>query len=475
MMLSKTTTAICVLAALTSMSAHAVRHGSDVTQANYRDHTVRFELTTASGDTSTCGGLLIAGEYILTAGHCTGDSAYTANYSEFIPWLDGGASNTISVFKGVDYDSEEFTTTYSNLDVYGTFESEYNSVNSELTHLESVHGASKFANQRTWQDLDWTRKTGARDIALIKLGEKIPQQHQASVLPIFDSVTNNYNVETGDSFTFRGWGRDENNAVPSVMQETTLELPFTQDDYNPNNPVDSTDTSVACGVSTINCEIRIKDRLTIKPTVVTGTASSGDSGTPLLIGNEAIMIASTESVDHSQNLFTNIGSYLENIATAINKVTAPSSMKFNIDENSTNTIVSNFKVQNLTQFTDSVTPSLTGDTHNFTVTGCGANLATYASCELTLTLNANGTAQTEDSNVVLHLNDTDNTTIPISLTVTPDNTDPTDPTEPTDPTDPTDPDNGSGSTSTGGGSGGGSTGLLSIVGLLALIRLRKSI
>ena len=468
MMLSKTTTAICVLAALTSMNAHAVRHGSDVTQANYRDHTVRFELTTASGDTSTCGGLLIAGEYILTAGHCTGDSAYTANYSEYIPWLDGGASNSISVFKGVEYDGEEFSTTYSNLDVYGTFESEYNSVINELSHLEAVYGASKFANQRTWQDLDWTRKTGARDIALIKLSDKIPQQHQASVLPIFDSETNNYNVETDDSFTFRGWGRDENNSVPSTMQETTLELPFTQDDYNPNNPVDSSDTSIACGVSTSNCEIRIKDRLIIKPTVVTGTASSGDSGTPLLVGNEAIMIASTESFDHSQNLFTNIGSYLENIATAINKVTAPSSMDFDIDENSTNTIVSNFKVQNLTQFTDSVSPSLTGDTHNFTVTGCGANMSTYDSCELTLTLNPNGTAQTEDSNVVLYLNDTDNTTIPISLTVTPDSTDATDPTDP-------DNGNGSGSTSTGGGSGGGSTGLFSIIGLLALLRLRKSI
>ncbi|MEQ6344826.1 trypsin-like serine protease [Vibrio cyclitrophicus] len=468
MMLSKTTTAISVLAALTSLSAQAVRHGNDVTEANYRDHTVRFQLSSTSGATNTCGGLLIAGEYILTAGHCIGDNAYTANYSEYIPWLDGGASNSISVFKGIEYDGVEFTTTYSNLDVYGSFESEYNSVISELTYLETVHGASKFANQRTWQDLDWTRKTGARDIALIKLASKIPQQHQASIKPIFDSASNTYNVESGDSFTFRGWGRDENNSVPTVMQETTLELSFTQDQYNPNKPVETSDTTILCSGSSSDCEIRIKDRLTIKPTVVTGTASSGDSGTPMLIANDAVLIASSESGDHSQNLFTNIGSYLENIATLINKVTAPSSMTFDIDENSTNTIVSTFKVQNLTQFTDSVSPSLTGDTHNFTITGCGANMNTYDSCELTLTLNPNGTAQTEDSDVVLHLNDTDNTTIPISLTVTPDSTDTT------DPTDPTDPDEGEGSTSTGGGSGGGSTSLLSILGLLALIRLRKS-
>lgn len=463
MTLGKTKITLCVMAALTSLNAQAVRHGTDVSETDYRDHTVRFQLQNGSGSTTTCGGLLIAGEYILTAGHCSGDSTYGVNYSEYIPWLDGGASNNISVFVGVDYNGQEYATTYSNVDIYGSFESEYNALVAELSHLEGVYGVSKFAAQRAWNDLDWTRKTGNRDIALIKLATKIPQQHQASLMPVFDSVADTYTVVSGDTFTFRGWGRDENGSTPSVMQETTLSLPFTDTQYNPNNPVDSASTTSACSGIVVNCELRIKDYLVIKPTVVEGTASSGDSGTPMLVSDKAFALASTEDNAHTQNFFTSIGSYLENIATAINKVTAPSEMAFAMNTNSTDTKVSTFQVQNLTQFTDNVSPSLTGDTHNYSVSGCGVNLDTYESCEITVTVNPSGDEQTADSNVVLHLNDTDNTTIPISLTVS-ENSDSNN-----------DGDTSGDDASNGGsGGGGGSTGLLSLLGLLCLLRLRKT-
>ncbi|WP_299692092.1 trypsin-like serine protease [uncultured Vibrio sp.] len=463
MMLRKTSIAVGVLTVLTSLNASAVRMGTDVAEADYRDHTVRFEVSTPGGITSTCGGLLISGEYILTAGHCTGDSAYTSNYSEYLPWLDSGASNSITVFKGVERYTDGISTTYSNLDVYGTFESAYNAIMSELAYIESVHGASKFASQYFWYDLNWSRISGQRDIALIQLSEKIPQQHQAAIKPIFDSISETFYLETGDTFTFRGWGYDETNSTPTVMQETTLELPFTPNRYNPNKPVDSLDVNVDCDSSTAECEYRTLDKLIVKPIVVGGTASSGDSGTPMVLNGNALMLASSEAGGHTENGFTNIGLYLENIATAINKVTAPSEMIFDIDDNTTNSITSTFKIQNLTQFTDYVAPSLTGDTDNFTITGCNVSLDTYESCELTLTVNPNGVAQSNDSNAELYLNDTNNTIIPISSLITkelPEDNDGSD-----------EPENNDGSS---GGSSGGSTGLFSLFGLLALTRLRKS-
>ncbi|MEZ9776382.1 trypsin-like serine protease [Vibrio sp. 10N.261.54.A5] len=461
MMLRKTTIAVGILTVLTSLNASAVRMGTDVAEADYRDHTVRFEVSNPEGLTSTCGGLLISGEYILTAGHCTGDSAYTSNYTEYLPWLDSGASNSITVYKGVERYADGISTTYSNLDVYGTFESAYNSMLNELAYIESVHGASKFASQYFWYDLDWSRITGQRDIALIQLSEKIPQQHQAAIKPIFDSISETFYLETGDTFTFRGWGNDETNSAPTLMQETTLEIPFDHGGYNPNKPVDSLDTTADCDSSSVECEYRTFDYLIVKPTVVSGTASSGDSGTPMVLDGNALMLASSESFDHTQNMFANIGSYLENIATAINKVTAPSAMIFDIVESDTNSITSTFKVQNLTQFADYVAPSLTGDTGSFTVTGCDVSLDTYESCELTLTVNPNGVAQSTDSNVELYLNDTNNTIIPISSVIA---------KELPEDNDGSDGSDGSGS----GGSGGGSTGLFSLFGLLALTRLRKS-
>ncbi|MFA0429804.1 trypsin-like serine protease [Vibrio sp. 10N.222.51.C5] len=461
MMLRKTTIAVGVLTVLTSLNASAVRMGTDVAEADYRDHTVRFEVSNPEGLTSTCGGLLISGEYILTAGHCTGDSAYTSNYTEYLPWLDSGASNSITVYKGVERYADGISTTYSNLDVYGTFESAYNSMLNELAYIESVHGASKFAFQHVWFNLDWARSSGQRDIALIQLSDKIPQQHQAAIKPIFDSISEAFYLETGDTFTFRGWGNDETNSAPTVMQETTLELPFTTYSYNPNKAVDRADVTADCDSSSVECEYRTFDYLIVKPTVVSGTASSGDSGTPMVLDGNALMVASSEYFDHTQNMFAIIGMYLENIATAINKVTAPSEMIFDIVESDTNSITSTFKVQNLTQFTDYVAPSLTGDMDNFTVTGCDVSLDTYESCELTLTVNPNGVAQSTDSNVELYLNDTNNTIIPISSVIA---------KELPEDNDGSDGSDGSGS----GGSSGGSTGLFSLFGLLALTRLRKS-
>lgn len=462
MTVGNTKITVCILAALSSMNAYAVRHGSDVSEADYRDHTVHFQVKSSDGTTSECGGLLIAGEYILTAGHCSGNSTYSSNYTEYLPWIDNGASNDISVFVGVNYNSTEYATTYSNVDVYGNFESEYNALLSELSYLESTHGVSKFSTERSTNNLDWVRKGGRRDIALIKLAKKIPQQHQAALIPVFDTADNTYNIESGDTFTFRGWGIDENGETPDVMQKTTLSLPFTEQQYNPNKPVDSADNTSDCSASTINCEANIKDYLVIKPTVLKGTASSGDSGTPMLVNDQAFALASTENGEHTQNFFTNIGAYLVNIADAINKVTAPSEIAFKMDENESTTKTITFQVQNLTKFSDNVSPSLTGDDYNFTVSGCATNLETYESCEVTLTVNPNGNAQTADSSVTLHLNDTNNTTVPVNLTISK--------TSPTPPTTPTNPDS-SGNDSTGGG---GSTGFLSLLGLFCLLRSRKT-
>ncbi|EKO3656734.1 trypsin-like serine protease, partial [Vibrio metschnikovii] len=91
---------------LISANVHAVAYGEDVLTSEYQDHTVRFEVFHPSGggdkNKTTCGGLLIAGQYILTAGHCIGDRISTLDdeNKRYDWYVDNGAENEITVFQG---------------------------------------------------------------------------------------------------------------------------------------------------------------------------------------------------------------------------------------------------------------------------------------------------------------------------------------------------------------------------------------
>lgn len=435
-------------------AANAVMLGSDVAESDYKDYVVRIELSNTSGQTETCGGLLIGGEYVLTAGHCIGTVDHSGSTTVYNSFLDSGASNAITVYQGTDYHADKHTTTtYSVVDLVND---DFAALTTEAqTESNSVLSAYPNAGDSTWQtSMASTLNSSARhDIALIHLTDSVSQKSHAKLIPVFDASTNTFNVNVGDTFTFRGWGADENNAMPATMQATTLSVALSDGrtyQYQPNRATSEL-TQDCVNDAAYNCEYVLLDYTVFEPTTVGATANSGDSGTPLL-NNSDEAFALTSSVRKSggvgiSNNFMNIGWYLPYITAAINKVAAPEAIEFSSEDSSGTTT---FTVQNLGNTTEAMAPFLGGtNSDNFTVTGCETSIDALASCELTITYTGN----TDGDNATVYLGDSNNSEIAISYTI-----------PATDTADGSSDSNDS--VSTDGGSGGGSFGFWPLLCLL---------
>jgi secreted trypsin-like serine protease len=463
-MLNKPLVTIAVIGALTSLNAQAVKLGTPVSESEYNDHTVRFEVRDNNGYLTTCGGLLIAGEYILTAGHCTGVGTYGANHEEYIPYLSYGASDSIDIYQSIyRYDDATASTTYTVVDIYGDFDTAYRTYLDEYAIIKSTYGAGKFSTQDSVIDADMISARNRRDISLIKLGTPVAQTTHAELIPIFDSSNSTFNVTTGDQFTFKGWGNTTTGA-PEQMQKATFEVARESGLYAPQVAEDFSNGAIECHGGSTGCFYQFSDSFITNPTTVGGTASSGDSGTPMLKGDNSMFSIAISENSNGENFFINVGAYLETITAAIDKVIAPAMMNFTFDTSgAVDTHTSTIKVQNLTGSTETLSPSLTGDTHNFTVSGCNTTIAPQESCDLTVTVNPNANAITSDTSATVHLNDVAFTEIAISHKYQA-------PTE--------DPDNGDygcvGCDGESGGGSGGSSSIGMLLGLLVLLRLRKN-
>ncbi|MFC5077609.1 Trypsin [Vibrio thalassae] len=94
---------ICMLAiaSLSCTNALAVKYGSEVAASEYKDYIVRFALENHS-KSMDCGGLLITGDYIVTAAHCVADLGIDdSGKVTFDYFIDNGASNKIRVYQSV--------------------------------------------------------------------------------------------------------------------------------------------------------------------------------------------------------------------------------------------------------------------------------------------------------------------------------------------------------------------------------------
>lgn len=440
------------IAATLPLTAHAVKNGNNVSSSDYKDYIVRFQVPTGANTVDSCGGLLIGGEYILTAAHCIGEYNYDAGYVQYIPYVDGGVSNSISVYQGVSYSPEKTTsTTYSVVDLIGDTYTQFNAdAVSEANYVLSNYPSAS----TTVHDAIISSGIDSamlHDVALLKLASKVSQKTHAALMPVYDSSDDSFNIAMGDSFTFRGWGQtDSAGTTPSVMQSTEVNLNLLSiGQYKPDFATLVSDSETECDNSSA-CQYTLRDYIFTQPTTVKATASLGDSGTPLTNGNDEVFSLLSQEVNDDvvigdANKFSLFTWYLPYIESAINKVVAPSTLAFSNSDSSKTTT---FKVQNLSGSTETLSPYVQGTNSDlFSVSGCNASLASMEYCDLTVTYSGS----TNGDNATVYLGDSNNTGVNASYTVT------------------TSSDNSAG----GESGGGGSLGLFSFIGLLGFAFLRR--
>lgn len=497
---------------LISANVHAVSYGEDVLTTEYQDHTVRFEVFHPSdgGDKNktTCGGLLIAGQYILTAGHCIGTiiSTQVDENKRYDWYVDNGAENEITVFQGIEVDTPNRTTLkYSVIDI-DTTAADHDVIDAawyqEYEFVKNQHP------EFDWGQMEWFLSTPTgrpkthrhQDIGLIKLEKPIPQMTHAAIVAAFDPLNETFRVSDEQRFIFKGWGRTDKHPQPTTtMQKTELIWRYTggteefggtgkwvnRNSYAPNFAKQWTGGAppvASCTDNTHNCDYGLTDIFPLFPTRKASLPLSGDSGTPLMLNsNQAIAFAkSTQAALIPEfTMFTHVGHYIPLLIDRIDTLAAPAAIQevFEVEvefegsiEKSGLTweqlglepITSSFVVQNLTKDTLTLNPFLQGSNVEVSVTGCESKtLQPSQFCEMTVTMNGVGST-------VLHFGDNRNTEMPISLTikeiVNPDGNNGGNP----DGNNP-DGNNGGGDT----GSSGGSMGLFSLLLMVVLRTMRQ--
>ncbi|MDF9399067.1 trypsin-like serine protease [Vibrio sp. 1180_3] len=451
------TTLITAISLAISANAYAVKFGEDVTASEYKDYIVRIEVPSPSGIKSTCGGLLIGGEYILTAGHCVGTYSHNGSSVQYQWHIDNGAENAISVYQGVQtYSDKHIDTTYQVLPLLDTLSDEQDAYAEALQEYAAVKNDNAGGD---WSFMDgllthsYLEGVWHRDIALIKLTKSVPQANHAAISPIYNPNTGVFVVGANDALVFKGWGATESESQPQTMQKGVVTFSVADYIYTPNVALGDAEQGL-CLNDGSQCNYKPMDYLTTTPPSVGATASDGDSGTPLVLNDADNVVGLAKDTDYNTNSrFTSIGYYLPSIKLAINKVTAPKEIKLDVNAGSNSVKVHKFTVQNLTQNNEVLLPYLVDNTGLFSVSGCDQTLVSGDSCEITVTINAAQEAMTETKSATLYLSDTDDTNFPISYVV------------------PQKDDSNTGGGESGGGSGG-SGGSLNWFAVLALGCLR---
>lgn len=367
--MNKTLKLTTIATAVISANAFAISgNPSQVNKSEYRDDIVQLIVN----GRSFCGGLLVGGEYIVTAYHCVGVNP-----------VDVDKSQDIQVSQGTSYANPD-----ASYDRTFTF---YSPERSEIAYgfhkqmYDNYHNNVRpvWGGKLEWEDGKYetdrlveyykSRPRGeysfsatVPDLAILTLDEPVPHKSSAVLSKARDYITGERFVNVGDEFNFMGWGRaDEFSPIRENMRKETFEIihyeadPYfkveSEDEFNDRGiPVTR---HFECEVDQEGCTYRpFRGSVSLANDQGTHT-TPGDSGTPLLKGDEVYFVASrynpftlrTEMVDlsHSMHLFTAV----------IDGLVYPNGLDVTVDLNETlGQQVVEFNVQNLSETTRVVNP-----------------------------------------------------------------------------------------------------------------------
>ncbi len=428
-----------------SASASAVQNGTDVSNSDYKDYIVH--IVTGS---ESCGGMLIGGQYLLTARHCIYDddelSGDTIRIRQSITRL---SSDYVDRGFTVLLDTEDDTIASGMADLSNTIYD--NVVVNNYPNVTYLGGGSRNADDMK------------QDLVLVQLDEAVIQSTGALVKPLYDVDSGETLLNADTVVTFRGWGRDENDNSVSTMQEMAMQPAYNwieaRAEYGYNETL-GVNTYSACvdGEDTV-CSFLGEDTH-IYYGLNSQMINSGDSGTPFVYDNAAYGFAtSIYSSTNYAGRFTIFQLSMDDIRDAINQVVYPTDAGVEVESGDADSHDITIPVQNFTSRDVTFTPTVTDDTGLFDldVTDCNDTISTEDDCVITGTFNAGGSEITSTQTVTIDMGDFE---IEVSVTIE------------EDYSDLDDSDSTSTSTSGGGGSVGG-FGLLALIGFAWMRRRIK--
>lgn len=391
-----------------------------VDESEYRDNVVQVVY-----GPSTCGGLLLDGDLILTARHCTPD------WNETTEWTYG---NSVKIFQGIEAQANKNLVFEGQAEIIVRdtdqrvedgidflTENWVPIVDSMLENWRQIDGNA--AGAMDYDDLYFnglrSRNTSQlNDVAIIKLPVTLAHS-KSNALITLDNLDSSINTSydqydtlvtppVGTKFIYQGWGKNAYGVTPEQMKE--WELSFNQ------GQVDMFDPSFGelLGNRYIYLSFNLDNNF-FKSCDEQALINEGDSGTPLFSQDDYMLgVASRisgESCGFSASWSANLTNY-EFYKTSINRLVAPSELRQTVYTDS-GTPSFTFDVQNLSYDSRIITPSLLGAfnmSHD-----CPQTLAPLEHCRLTVSYEGDTqNPATVNANILLDTNKV----IPINLDIT---------------------------------------------------------
>ena len=468
----------------------ATSGGTDVPEEDYVNTLVQIKT-----DEGTCGATLIAGNWLLTAKHCT--PLYDTD--------DLTTTGTIRIWQGVEMRKTDDRVYYGDATFYSGLTEEdqellledryYNENIAEAveslryTYDPNDNGYDKFNPYLFGKSLD--------DVALVKLESSIAYTTTYKVAETYGEFATSYDswadlnavnaYPEGTSLTFRGWGTAGNSGEddPDVMQAITVNVTqpsvlldctlryWNAEEGTITKASDCDDHSLedddAYSSSTTTLYVHMTNYLKTDGDASNEAAQSGDSGTGLIDENNTIvgLLTSTGNytdTDNYTNSFSTVDAHYDWILETVNRLNVPDVVNYAEDDAGEYHPTYTLEVQNLSPSAVSVTPAF-DDTTFFYVesSDCGSTLESGESCEVSIATNSTDFAAGDSATANLIWN----TEYATSITFAVADDDTSD-----DDTSDTDSDSTTSGTSESSSSSGGSFGLFSVLSL-GLLFFRK--
>lgn len=394
---------LAILIALGSTNAAAfdvapMIGGKDVTKvpaSEYEDQLVR--ISTPSGG---CGAGVIAGKFLITAGHCAEVEGTVTIYQSHDTSYTGGAIGHVTEYKlhttqrpkelveRLEYLQEmyqhfpEYTNSghliyMSQLDMISdTYIDQVRQYPADVPVGQELRGERDHNGDHVFRFLD---------LAILELAEPIKQTSSFSIGFIRDEQFQD-TIMRGERFTFKGWGQTDDGYTYDMMQGDFYY------DYSKLHPYGF---DYHCGESDSTwCSVDMEPMIVLRyENDFEQNVLPGDSGTPLIKDGIAYGVASnvrkgnTEKGSRSESSFYEFAPHKSFLVETINQVTTPNLPTIDLPVSGKGASLT-YAIQNFTKDTAIIdipeSGSIIADGYAIATHDCGTELETLESCQMTI-------------------------------------------------------------------------------------------